>query len=108
MKPLFLSVTLFAVAAFMPVSARAIGLSASRALATPDSLAGEIVDATGKPVTGATVSVSELGIGTATSSAGSFVFPRIPSGRYTIVARRKGYQPAIRQLTVNEIGRAHV
>ncbi len=101
MKPLFLNVTLFAVAAFMPVSARAIGPSASRALATPDSLAGQIVDTTGKPVTGATVSVSELGIGTATSSAGSFVFPRIPSGRYTIVARRKGYQPAIRQLTVN-------
>lgn len=58
-------------------------------------LSGHVRDAAGAPVAGATVSVVELDRGASTAPDGSFTLGTIPPGRYTVSARRIGFNPAM-------------
>jgi outer membrane receptor protein involved in Fe transport len=61
---------------------------------------GRIVDRRGTPVAIATVSIPELGRAATTGSDGRFRFAGIPSGKYTVAARRLGYLAAAKQIVV--------
>lgn len=55
---------------------------------------GRVTDDSGSPIAGAAVNIVELDRGATTSADGSFRFGAIPSGRYSVTARRIGYTPA--------------
>ena len=59
-----------------------------------DTLSGRVVDPAGAPIAAARVVLEELGRGTLTGGDGTFVFPSVPPGRYTLVVRRLGYGAA--------------
>jgi outer membrane receptor protein involved in Fe transport len=97
----------------------AVGSSAVRAaVAAPmsplmhnvagDSLRGRIADSTGKPLGSAKVTLVELARAASTDANGAFVMANVPAGRYTIVARRVGYVPASRVITVGAGDRSSI
>jgi iron complex outermembrane receptor protein len=57
-----------------------------------NGLTGTVNDETGQPLAGATVQVKELSKATVTDEFGSFSFPRIASGEYTLIVRFVGYE----------------
>ena len=61
-------------------------------------VSGKVTDETGKPVSGATVTVKGTAIATATSSEGVFVLD-IPSGNSVLVVTSVGY--AAQEVSVN-------
>src|SRR2546428_2548790 len=65
--------------------------------ATPD---GRVTDSGGQPIALATVSISELSREVFTAPDGAFRFVHVPRGRYTLVVRRPGYAPIVRDLAV--------
>jgi iron complex outermembrane recepter protein len=103
MRPIVLraaSVLAFALGSSVPARAVVAGhANAARALV---DVSGRVVDRAGAPIGGATVSIPELGRAAATGADGRFRFAGIPSGRYTIAARRLGYVATARQITVGE------
>jgi len=62
---------------------------------------GKVVDSAGAPIANVIVSLAELKIATKTAADGTFDFPGIPAGSYTIVARRAGYAAVVRTVVVN-------
>src|SRR6266536_2339211 len=62
-------------------------------------VAGRVTDQTGQPVAAATVEVTELGRSVLTAADGAFQLT-LPPGRYTIVIRRAGFGPAVREIAV--------
>jgi outer membrane receptor protein involved in Fe transport len=80
----------FAVLLAVPVAAPA---------QTADTLTGHVNDQSGRPVPLATVEVSELGRSTLTTSDGAFRLI-VPPGRYTLVIRRGGFAPTVRDVVV--------
>jgi len=86
-----------AIAAALPV-----GPSLARAsVARQDEVHGRVVDSAGAPISNVIVSLAELKVATKTAADGTFTFTGVPSGRYTIVARRVGYAAAVRDVTVS-------
>ena len=65
------------------------------------SISGRVLDARGNGVPGATVTLLEARQAVTTKPDGSFAFPDVPAGTYTLVARRIGYAPVARQLTLD-------
>ncbi|MEP6622678.1 MAG: TonB-dependent receptor [bacterium] len=63
---------------------------------------GRVLDAAGKPIPDATVTIVELAVATTTSATGDFRFPATPSGHYTVSARRLGYIGSSRTIVVGE------
>lgn len=57
----------------------------------PAPFLGNVKDASGQPIAGAEVVLSELGREATTANDGSFQFEDVPAGRYTVVVRRVGY-----------------
>jgi outer membrane receptor protein involved in Fe transport len=58
-------------------------------------LTGVITDAqSGQPIEGVQVQVQGTGLGALTQANGRYYIISVPPGRYTVVARRIGYQPA--------------
>jgi iron complex outermembrane recepter protein len=64
------------------------------AAAASDSITGRVVAPDGTPVAGARVSILELNRGAITRKDGTFTFADVPTGDYTITARRLGFAPA--------------
>ena len=75
-------------------------LLAALALTAQVTITGHVVDRTGQPVAGATVTLVEARQAVTTRADGSFSFSSVPSGTYTLVARRIGYAPVARQLNL--------
>jgi len=79
-----------------------VGPSLARAsVARQDEVHGRVVDSAGAPISNVIVSLAELKVATKTAADGTFTFTGVPSGRYTIVARRVGYAAAVRDVTVS-------
>lgn len=57
------------------------------------SIAGIVVDATGTPVSGATVDTTPATVVHSTGADGRFTFTSVPVGAYTISANATGYNP---------------
>src|SRR2546427_132315 len=64
------------------------------------TLDGRVTDSGGQPIALATVSISELSREVFTAPDGAFRFVHVPRGRYTLVVRRPGYAPIVRDLAV--------
>ena len=62
-------------------------------------VAGHVTDETGQAVAAATVEIPELGRRVATGPDGAFQVA-LPPGRYTLVIRRAGFAPAVREIIV--------
>src|SRR3989442_12644644 len=68
------------------------------------TLSGRVTDSGGQPIALATVSISELSREVFTAPDGAFRFVHVPRGRYTLVVRRPGYAPIVRDLAVAGAG----
>jgi outer membrane receptor protein involved in Fe transport len=76
-------------------------LSARAAIPAFDgAVAGRVTDRAGQPISDATIAVVELGRATTSGSDGRFRLGALPSGRYTISARRLGYVTAATSIVV--------
>lgn len=86
-----------------PVAAWLAGAPASAAVsgAAADTLRGRVMSSDGRPVAGADVLIAELDRRTRTAGAGEFLFGRLPPGRLTVVIRRPGYGPVVRQVDLS-------
>src|SRR4051812_29505931 len=63
-------------------------------------IGGRVTDRTGAPVAGAMMSIAELSRATSTDSSGRYRFTDVPSGTFTVAARRIGYVPAASRVTI--------
>ena len=73
------------------------------------SLSGKVMDsATGKGVSGASVYIADLKLGAIADESGSYHFANLPTGTYLVEAHAIGHASQIKNVTVTEIGRAHV
>ena len=74
----------------------AVALFAPRvAAAQTGKLTGVVTDAqSGQPIEGVQIQVQGTGLGALTQANGRYVIISVPPGRYTVLARRIGYQPA--------------
>ncbi|HEV2387715.1 MAG TPA: TonB-dependent receptor [Candidatus Acidoferrales bacterium] len=95
-----IGVVVLALAALVGVSARAqVGTS---------SITGVVADASGARIPGATVTaINEATNATnrsATSAAGTFAFPSLPAGSYTITVESQGFERFVAQHNVLSVG----
>jgi outer membrane receptor protein involved in Fe transport len=67
---------------------------------TADTLTGHVTDASGQPISAATVEITELGRRTTTATDGSFRLA-LPAGRYTVAVRRAGFAPVVRDVRLS-------
>jgi outer membrane receptor protein involved in Fe transport len=67
---------------------------------TADTLTGHVTDQAGQPVPVATIEISDLNRSALTASDGTFRL-LLPPGRYTVVIRRTGFAPVVRDLTLS-------
>ena len=77
-----------------------LSLVALQTHASPDTLAGQVVDTARHAIAGVSVSLVELHRTTATDSSGRFQFAAVGSGRFMLVASRIGYAPELRSVQV--------
>ena len=77
-----------------------LSLVALQIHASPDTLAGQVVDTARHGVAGVSVSLVELHRTTATDASGRFQFAAVGSGRFTLVVSRIGYAPGVRPVQV--------
>ncbi len=100
MHPFMLAATLLAVTPF----------HAALAQATLGSIAGRVTDQSGAPVPGVPVLLTNLATAqrkTSPSSAdGYYQFPSLPPGSYTLRAEFSGFQTAVTQELVLQVGQA--
>src|SRR5690349_16485059 len=69
------------------------------------TVAGKVTDAkTGEPIAAAGVVVQGTQVGAVTANDGTYRITNAPLGAHTIVARRLGYSPAQKQVTLVEGG----
>jgi iron complex outermembrane receptor protein len=73
-------------------------------LAAQQTLNGRVVDSAGAAIPNAVVSLAELRLATTTSGDGTFAFPVVPSGKFTLVVRRVGFASAVREIVVPNAG----
>ena len=64
-----------------------------------DTLTGRVTDQAGQPVAVATIEITELGRTLTTATDGTFRVA-LPPGRYTVVIRRTGFAPAVRDVAL--------
>jgi outer membrane receptor protein involved in Fe transport len=82
-----LLLSLITVAAFQPLHAQSSG-----------ALSGRVVDKSGAPLIGATISIDNLSRAVASSSSGDFTFGALPAARYLLTARKTGYLPKVQNV----------
>ncbi|MEK7403739.1 MAG: TonB-dependent receptor [Acidobacteriota bacterium] len=87
----------------------------ARAQVLYGSIVGNVTDSSEAAVPGASVTITHLETGqkrtAATSAAGAYSFPTIPSGTYDVQVAMQGFQPATRkglQVTINSVVRADI
>jgi TonB-linked SusC/RagA family outer membrane protein len=84
------------------VAAAVLLLAPGSVLAQDGTISGIVTDGqTGDPLPGATVQVSELGIGTATDPDGNYEFD-VPAGEHVVTASFVGYESGQKTITVSE------
>src|SRR5688500_893351 len=64
------------------------------------SLAGSVVDAEGRPLPRATITIPRISRSARADDAGRFAFNGIPAGTYRVQASLIGYAPAVREVAV--------
>jgi hypothetical protein len=88
----------FAVAALLALAWGLSLLPAAHAQATGGNLIGKVLDKSGSPLPGATVTVTQKETGltrnTVTESDGNFRLPSLPSGTYTVQVELNGFATA--------------
>jgi outer membrane receptor protein involved in Fe transport len=67
-----------------------------------ETITGHVTDEAGQPVAGAEIVISELRRETTSDADGSFQFADVPQGDYTLVIRRAGYAPVVRDLLLTQ------
>jgi outer membrane receptor protein involved in Fe transport len=68
-------------------------------------LGGLVTDATnGRPIAGVVVRLEEASLTTNTGSEGTYRFPAVPAGTYTLTARQVGYERLVRAVVVTDGG----
>ena len=80
------------------------------AVAAPDrsiaqaapSLAGTVVDAEGRPLPRATITIPRISRSARADDAGRFAFTGIPAGTYRVQASLIGYAPSVREVVVGQ------
>ncbi len=70
-----------------------------RAITTTATFAGLVSDSTNKPITGAEITLPDLGKATTTNEQGAFVLRDVPAGTQRVVSRHVGYGQVESQLT---------
>jgi outer membrane receptor protein involved in Fe transport len=76
---------------------------------SPGVVTGRVTGADdGQPVSGATVSILELGVSTSSDRLGRFVLGRIPAGEYEVRAEALGYRPRTASVAVTGAGTPRV
>ena len=84
------------------VAAAVLLLAPGSVLAQDGTISGIVTDGqTGDPLPGATVQVTELGIGTATDPDGNYEFD-VPAGEHVVSASFVGYERGQKTITVSE------
>lgn len=76
-----------------------------RARTRDDVVQGQVVDAQGAGIAGATVRIVELGIEVTADQSGNFSIEAVPAGSWSLEVRRPGYQTELTRLTVPSTGR---
>lgn len=71
----------------------ALGAQQTPRRAGTATVAGRVLDAAGRPVMGARVSVDGAGTSALSDSAGAFAIGRVPAGSWVVAARRVGFHP---------------
>ncbi len=70
-------------------------------------LHGTITDsATGKPVIGASIFLSNTSIGTSANNSGQFTLYRVPQGRFNLVVSSLGYQTYVQSINADKLPQA--
>ena len=64
------------------------------------TVSGKVTDPGSAPVVGVTISVEGTQLGAITGSDGTYRLAQVPSGAHVLIARRVGYTPARRSVTV--------
>ena len=78
-----------------------LGLSAVAATQVPARVSGSVVDATGSPLAGVTVTLrGPVGGSTETNAVGRFDFPALDAGSYELTAALRGFAPGRHPVTV--------
>ncbi|HEY5326324.1 MAG TPA: TonB-dependent receptor, partial [Mucilaginibacter sp.] len=78
---------------------------AAKTITGTNNLTGKITDkTTGSPIPGATISVSDLNIGTSADSNGIYLFQQLPKGEYLIQVTAVGYASVTK---VIDLGNTH-
>lgn len=70
----------------------------------PGVLAGVVHDSLGQPLDRVNVSITPSGRSATTHADGAFRFDRLASGTYTLVARKFGFVPVIREIDLADSG----
>lgn len=84
-------------------AATLLSTTALAATARAETLRGSVIDASAtRALQGAEVTIVELGRTTEAAPDGSFRFPDVPAGDYTVVARYAGADEAVEKVTVVE------
>jgi iron complex outermembrane receptor protein len=78
----------------------ALGGTAVQARAQAPALAGVVVDAEGRPLPRATVTIPRLSRSARADDAGRFAFGAVPAGTYRVQASLIGYAPAVQEVAV--------
>lgn len=84
-----------------PKGVRASATEDAHRLRLAADVGGRIVSRDGSPIAGATVAITELNRAVISALDGRFRFDAVPSGRYTLTARRLGFQKRAVTVDVN-------
>src|SRR2546421_9177916 len=76
-----------------------LALLLSVLIAPGDTITGRVLDNAGQPVAQAVVEITDLGRSVTAGADGAFWLALAP-GRYTVVVRRQGFAPTVREITV--------
>lgn len=86
-------VKFFLLISFLLISARSFGQS-------PGNVSGTILDQSGSPIPGVSVSFKSIKKGTSTNEKGSYELQQLPEGKYQVIFSMIGYQSAVLEIQV--------
>jgi TonB-linked SusC/RagA family outer membrane protein len=94
---------------YVTVGLVTMALAVADATAQQGTVTGAVTDASsGRPLTGAQVSITALQIGGLTNTEGRFVLLNVPAGQHAIEVQRLGYRTATQSVSVQSGGTAVV
>jgi len=83
-----------------PIIAVLLAVPTAVAAQTADTVTGRVTDQAGQPLPVATIEITEVGRRLTTATDGTFRVA-LPPGRYTVVIRRTGFAPVVRDVMVS-------